>query len=86
MSAGLPSNEFSQFCDFLVHLRDEGAEYLTPEQSVEEFRKRQDKIRAWHEANAISQEQVRRGEAKPLDDEAVISRLRKRLADHGISD
>ena len=86
MSTGLPSNEFNQFCDFLVHLRDEGAEYLTPEQSVEEFRKRQEKIRAWHEGNAISQEQVRRGQYGPLDDDAIIARLRKRLADQGITD
>jgi hypothetical protein len=86
MSTVIPSNEFSQFCDFIVQLRDAGAQDVTPEQSVEEFRREQEKLRVWHERNAISQEQARRGEAKPLDLDAIMTRVRKRLAEHGITD
>jgi hypothetical protein len=78
--ASLPSSDFSDFCDFIVQIRNTGAADLTPEQSVEKFRREQEKLRIWNERNAISEEQARRGEAKPLDVDAVISRLYARLA------
>ncbi len=86
MSTDVSTSEFGQFCDFVIHLRDAGAKGLTPEQSVEEFRRDQEKLRRWHEGNAISEEQARLGLAKPLDDEAVIARVRARLAEQGIFD
>ena len=46
----------------------------------------QEKLRRWHEGNRIAMEQSRQGLSKPLDDEAVIGRLRERLAREGIPD
>jgi Arc/MetJ-type ribon-helix-helix transcriptional regulator len=46
----------------------------------------QDKITRWDERNRIAQEQSRQGLSKPLDDEAVLARLRERLAKEGIVD
>jgi Arc/MetJ-type ribon-helix-helix transcriptional regulator len=44
-----------------------------------------DKRQRWHEGNAIAIEQSRQGLSKPLDDEAVVTRLRERLAAEGIT-
>jgi hypothetical protein len=84
----LPTSEFHQFVEFVAQIRDRGVNDLTPEQSVQQFRElqEQEKLRIWHERNAISEEQARRGEAKPLDFEAVWTRVSKRLADRGITD
>jgi len=82
--ATVQPSDFGQFCDFVVSIRDSGVNDLTPEQSVEEFRAYQEKLRRWNERNELSEQQARRGEAKPLDDEAVLARLRARLAQQGI--
>jgi len=84
--ATVSSSDFSQFCDFVIQIRNSGAADLTPEQSVQKFREEQEKLRIWNERNAIAQEQTRRGEAKPLDLDAVMSRVRQRLAERGITD
>jgi Arc/MetJ-type ribon-helix-helix transcriptional regulator len=44
----------------------------------------QEKLRRWNEGNRIAIEQSEQGLSKPLDDEAVIARLRARLAKEGI--
>lgn len=77
------STDFDAFCDFVVKIKQQGAENLTPEQSVAEFRDYQQKLRLWNERNELSQQQADRGEAEPLDDQAVLSRLRQRLAREG---
>ena len=46
----------------------------------------QDKIVRWDERNRVAQEQSQQGLSKPLDDEAVLTRLRERLAREGIVD
>jgi Arc/MetJ-type ribon-helix-helix transcriptional regulator len=46
----------------------------------------QEKLRRWHEGNRIALEQSRQGLSKPLDDEAVLARLRARLAKEGITE
>jgi Arc/MetJ-type ribon-helix-helix transcriptional regulator len=46
----------------------------------------QEKLLRWHEGNRIAIEQSQQGLSKPLDDEAVLQRLRARLADEGITD
>lgn len=45
-----------------------------------------DKLQRWNECNAIATEQSRQGMSHPLDDEAVLTRLRERLALEGITD
>lgn len=46
----------------------------------------EDKLTRWHQRNQLSQQQSDQGLAKPLDDEAVLARLRARLAQEGILD
>ena len=46
----------------------------------------QDKLVRWHERNQIVARQSEEGLSKPLDDEAVLGRLRERLAREGIVD
>ena len=76
----ISGDEFAAFCDFVVQIRTQGTENITPEQSVEEFRHHQAQLRRWQGKNRLSQEQFQLGEAKPLDDEAVLTRLRNRIA------
>ena len=46
----------------------------------------QDKLIRWHERNRLAIRQSQEGLSKPLDDEAVLGRLRERLAKEGIVD
>ena len=46
----------------------------------------QDKLIRWDEGNRLAIRQSREGLSKPLDDEAVLGRLRERLAKEGIVD
>ena len=45
-----------------------------------------EKLARWEERNRIAVEQSQQGLSKPLDDEAVLGRLRRRLAEEGIFD
>ena len=82
----IPSSDFQQFCDFVAHIRKRGVEDLTPEQVVQQFREDQEKLRIWNERNALSEEQARRGEYRPLDLDALLKRVEQRLAERGIVD
>ena len=46
----------------------------------------QDKLIRWEQRNRLSTRQSEQGLSKPLDDEAVLGRLRERLAKEGIVD
>jgi len=46
----------------------------------------QDKLIRWHERNRLATRQSEEGLSKPLDDAAVLGRLRERLAQEGIVD
>ena len=46
----------------------------------------QDKLIRWNERNRLAVRQSQEGLSKPLDDEAVLGRLRERLAREGIVD
>ena len=46
----------------------------------------QDKLVRWEERNRMAMQQSQQGLSKPLDDEAVLGRLRERLAKEGIVD
>lgn len=86
MSTEAQASDFDQFCEFLEQVRQHGVQGLSPERSVQEFRDYQQQLRRWNQRNQLSAEQARRGEATPLDDEAVLGRLRERLAKEGIVD
>jgi Arc/MetJ-type ribon-helix-helix transcriptional regulator len=45
-----------------------------------------ERLTRWHERNRLATEQSRQGLSQPLDDEAVLGRLRERLAKEGILD
>ena len=46
----------------------------------------QDQLIRWDDRNRLAQQQSQQGLSKPLDDEAVLARLRQRLAREGILD
>lgn len=46
----------------------------------------EDKLTRWHDRNRIAMEQSQQGLSRPLSDEAVLGRLRERLAKEGIVD
>ena len=46
----------------------------------------QDKLTRWDERNQLSIQQSQQGLSRPLNDEAVLGRLRERLAREGIVD
>ena len=46
----------------------------------------QDRLIRWNERNRIAVQQSQQGLSKPLDDEAVLARLRERLAKEGVID
>jgi Arc/MetJ-type ribon-helix-helix transcriptional regulator len=46
----------------------------------------QDKLIRWEERNRIAMQQSQAGLSRPLNDEAVLGRLRERLAKEGIVD
>lgn len=73
------ASEFNAFCEFIVQIRNQGNKSLTPEQSVAEFRNYQNQVRQWQKKNQLSQQQFERGEAVPLDDQAILGRLRQRF-------
>lgn len=80
------TTEFAEFCEFVALVQKAEATRLTPEQILAQFRGDREKWRRWYVGNIISMEQARRGEAKPLDFEATMARVRRRLAEEGIVD
>ena len=78
--ASVQTSEFGDFCDFVTQLRDRGTSGLTPEQSVQEFRDHQEKLRRWNERNAKSASQAAAGLAKPVDLDAMMTRVDARLS------
>ncbi len=85
MSTPDSSAEFGAFCDFVLALRDQTGETLTPEESVARFRAEQEKLRVWHERNRISQEQADRGEARPLDLDELLAEVEAEVAPQSTS-
>ncbi len=46
----------------------------------------EDLLKNWQQQNQVAIEQSQQGLSKPLDDDAVLGRLRSRLAKEGITD
>jgi hypothetical protein len=81
--ASVQNSDFGEFCEFVSQLRERGAADVTPEQSVQEFRERQEKLRRWNERNAESMVHAEQGKARPLDLDGLLSRVETRLAQRG---
>jgi len=46
----------------------------------------EDVLKTWNEKNQVAMAQSQQGLSKPLDEEAVLGRMRSRLAEEGIAD
>ena len=86
MSTNLPQADLGAFRRFLDVRCDHAEDELTPEQCVSEFRAYQEEVRQFLKQTQSSVEQAERGEARPLDVEALIERVRKRWAKQGITE
>ena len=84
--ATIPENEIAAFHRFLGEQIDGGASEMTVEESVEAFCAYQRDVARLKEHLAPSIEQAKRGESKPLDAEALIERVAKRLSEKGVVD
>ncbi len=86
MATGIPQDEMRSFHEFLGRrLENDGTE-ITPEESVREFRIYQEELRRFIADTQPALEQSRQGESKPLDIDALMDRVRARLAEQGITD
>ncbi|MBL9163479.1 MAG: hypothetical protein JNL18_12150 [Planctomycetaceae bacterium] len=77
--ASVQNSDFGEFFEFVSHLREHGANDVTPEQSVQEFRDHQEKLRQWNERNSKSATQAAAGLAMPVDLDAMMTRVDARL-------
>lgn len=84
--ASVHNSDFGEFCEFVSQLREHGSNDVTPEQSVQEFRERQEKLRRWNERNAESIVQAEQGKAGPLDLDGLLSRVETRLGQRGTAE
>jgi len=50
-------------------------------QSMQELVRDWEKLRRWHEGNAISAEQSRQGKSRPLDLAKVLERVERRVSE-----
>jgi hypothetical protein len=83
MSTEAVGNEIQAFYEFLGQRMDDPA--ITPERSVQEFRAYQEELRRAQAELRASHEEFRLGKAKPLDVDALMDRVRGRLAQQGRS-
>jgi hypothetical protein len=81
MSTDALGSEIQAFFEFLGGRIDDPA--ITPERSVQEFRAYQEELRRAHAELRESHDEFRRGKAKPLDVDALMERVRSRLARQG---
>ena len=86
MATDIPDNEIQAFYHFLGEKLVTSDQSLTPEESVEAFRAHQRDAERLKKHLEPSLEQARRGDSKPLDGDALIDRVNKRLANEGITD
>jgi len=78
MATDALGSEIQAFYEFLG--RKMAGPAITPEQSVQEFRAYQEELRRAQAELRESHEEFRRGKARPLDVEALMQRVRTRLA------
>jgi hypothetical protein len=81
MSTEAGGSEIQAFYEFLGQRMDDPA--ITPERSVQEFRAYQEELRRAQGELRASHEEFRQGMAKPLDVDALMERVRTRLAQQG---
>ncbi len=87
----LMSYQFPQDIEERVNDRMSRGRYQTKDEVLREAmdaldQLEQDRLIRWDQRNQIAMRQSQQGLSKPLDDKAVLDRLRKRLAREGIVD
>ena len=86
MAMHTAQSEIESFHEFLGRRIQDGGKDLTPEASVQEFRVYQDELQRFIEATQPAIQQSERRESKPLDLDALMQRVKARLAEKGITD
>ena len=86
MSTDTPLTEAELFHEFIGNKLVNGGKQLSADDLLAEFRANQELLRRFIRETQISVEQADRGEARPLDAEALKRRVRERLAHEGITD
>lgn len=79
------ATELSEFHQFIGKRLETGVA-ITPDEALEEFRRYREELERLREMIRAAEESIARGEAKPLDADALIRRVRERLALEGIVD
>ena len=83
------SYQFPQDIEERVRARISGGPYQSEDEVIREAmdaldQLEQDRLIRWSERNQIAVQQSQQGLSRPLDDKAVLTRLRERLAKEGI--
>lgn len=86
MNTENPQTDSRSFYQFLGQRIEHGASELSPEQSVAEYRAYQNEVQRFLKESQPAFDEAARGEAKELDHDALLARVRTRLAAKGISD
>lgn len=79
MSTDATQTTIHAFYEFLGRRLASGADGLTPEESVREFQVYQEELNRFVNETQLAAAQSQRGEAKPLDVDAVMQRVTNRL-------
>ena len=82
MATSALESEIQAFYDFLGRRVSHGPA-ITPEESVREFRAYQQELKRAQSELRDSHEEFMQGKAKPLDVNALMDRVRSRLAGEG---
>ena len=86
MPTEFQQDDIHAFFVFLERRIQIGGSELTTEQSVQEFRAYQEELQRFVAETEPAVEHSERGVSKPLDTNAVMQRVRERLANEGITD
>ena len=86
MEAQISSSELHAFYHFLEACLENGGETLSPEESVQAFRRHQQEFSKIKKMLADAEQSSARGESKSLDIDALKERVRTRLAERGITE
>ena len=86
MSTESPQYGLHSFYEYLGRRLESGRQEISPEESVKEYRAYLDELERFRQRVQTSVDQADRGEAKPLDHDALMQRVSERLAKEGITD
>ena len=83
MSTELPQDDIHSFYEYLGRRIERGERELSPEESVREYRAYREELQRFMAESQSSFAQAKRGEHGPIDVDAVMERVSKRLSEKG---